>query len=564
MSDRRRKLWSLLIALAMLMQFAPPQVHAHAQEPALLRGTFRYAGMYNNQKDAELDYAYSDAYFAGDAHVYDPSLSTMSLALEMSSWSSLDEENWVNKSANARDLLADVGFVDYAQNEFWNDAPTVESIGVVAAHKNLPDATLIALAVRGGGYFSEWGSNVLVGAADEHTGFATARDNVLSFLNGYIADCGITGRVKLWLVGFSRGGAVANMTAGYLNDHGLAAASLVPADLYCYTFEAPQGVMEERAGTDADYGNIHNIINPNDIVPLVAPDDWGFSRYNQTSHLLPAITTAHYAGAREQMLKHYARILEGVEALDHDKAAYNIAEYAKTLEMKINWLSFLPGGDPFIELQLVDNTHLPQSVMLVESVSALVEAARSRDHFHADIEADISTLLGEMLGANKGTTLSDYIQALGAALTENDYASLIYALEPIVQLNIKPFDERMDEVAARLKTIIPQPEGYKDIVGTVGSLAEIMATMLVEDPQAVLNLVLSLSNTNLIQAHYAEVTMAWLRTEDPNFTDTPFTASVPEAMRVVRVNCPVNLMVYDAEGTCLFYRFPAGGCPHQL
>ena len=115
MSDRSRRLWSLLIALAMLLQFAPPHVHAHAEEPALLRGTFRYAGMYNNQKDSELDYVYSDAYFAGDAHVYDPSLSTMSLALEMSSWSSLDEVNWVDKSANARDLLADVGFVDYAR-----------------------------------------------------------------------------------------------------------------------------------------------------------------------------------------------------------------------------------------------------------------------------------------------------------------------------------------------------------------------------------------------------------------------------------------------------------------
>ena len=180
MSDRSRRLWSLLIALAMLLQFAPPHVHAHAEEPALLRGTFRYAGMYNNQKDSELDYVYSDAYFAGDAHVYDPSLSTMSLALEMSSWSSLDEINWVDKSANARDLLADVGFVDYAQNEFWNDVPTVESIGVVAAHKDLPDATLIALAVRGGGYFSEWGSNVLVGAA---AGYLLTAKMVMSYID---------------------------------------------------------------------------------------------------------------------------------------------------------------------------------------------------------------------------------------------------------------------------------------------------------------------------------------------------------------------------------------------
>ncbi|MBQ8202051.1 MAG: hypothetical protein IJZ74_09845 [Clostridia bacterium] len=516
----------------------------------MIRGVFSYAGMYNNRKDSVLDYVYSDAYFTDDARVYNPSLSTMSLALEMSSWSSLDEESWVNKSANARDLLTETGFVDYAQNDFWNDVPTVESIGVVAARKELEDSTLIALAVRGGGYFSEWGSNVLVGSADEHVGFATARDNVLSFLRKYIEDCGVTGRVKLWLVGFSRGGAVANMTAGYLNDHGLTTeASLVPADLYCYTFEAPQGVLEASTGPDAEYGNIHNIINPNDIVPLVAPDYWGFSRYNQTSHLLPTITTACYAQAREQMLIQYADILKGVEVLNPDKAAYNIAEYAKTLEMKINWLSFLPGGTPFIEIQTVDNTHLPQSLMLMESVSALVEAAKSRDRFHADIEADISTLLGELLGANKGTNLSDYIQALGTELTENSYANLIYILEPIVQLNFKSFEERMNAVAVRLKEIIPQPEGYTDIVGTVGSLVDVIATMLVDDPQAVLNLVMSLSSTNMIQAHYAEVTMAWLRTEDPNFTDTPFTANVPETVRIVRVNCPVDLLVYDGEGT---------------
>ncbi|MBQ7850938.1 MAG: hypothetical protein IJ343_14535, partial [Clostridia bacterium] len=555
MNCRYKKVLSLLLTLMLLLAqtlqpgHAHALEHAHDGEPELIRGVFRYAGMYNNREDSVLDYAYSDAYFAGDARSYNPSLSTMSLCLEMSSWSSLDEANWVDKTANARELLTDVGFRDFAQNDFWDDAPTVESIGAVAARKELGDATLIALAVRGGGYFSEWGSNVLVGAEAEHDGFATARDNVLAFLNDYIAAHGVTGRVKLWIVGFSRGGAVANMTAGYLNLHGLAGeATLVPADLYCYTFEAPQGVLDETAGEDAAHSNIHNIINPNDIVPLVAPADWDFVRYNQTSHLLPTITTTHYAEAREQMLRHYADVLEGVDVLNPDKAAYNIAEYAKTVEMKINWLSFLPGGTPFVELNVVDNTHLPQSVMLVESVSALVEAAKSRDRFHDSIESDVSAMLGELLGADRNTSLSDYIQELGAALTENHYANLVYVLEPIVQLNLKPVEVRMSEVSARLKEIIPQPEGYNDLFGTIGSLVDVIATMLVEDPQSVLNLVMSLSSTNMIQAHYAEVTIAWLRTEDPNFTDKPFDVSVPEAMRIVRVNCPVDLMVYDGEG----------------
>ncbi len=551
--NHMKKAFCLLLTLALLLsstlQFTNIQ-HAHAEEEApLLRGTFQYAGMYNNQKDASMEYAYSDAYFDGDARVYNPSLSSMSLCLEMSSWSSRDEENWVDKTANSRELLTEIGFVDFAQNDFWDDAPTVDSIGAVAARKQLEDATLIALAVRGGGYFSEWGSNILIGAEAEHTGFATARDNVLTFLNEYITQCGITGRVKLWLVGFSRGAAVANMTAGYLNANGLTAdASLLPTDLYCYTFEAPQGILSADAGADADYSNIHNIINPNDIVPLVAPADWGFGRYNQTSHLLPTITTTHYAKAHEEMLKHYADILETAEVLHPDKAAYNIAEYAKTLEMKVNWLSILPGGEPFIEINTVDNTHLPQSMMLIESVSALVKAAKSREKFHENIEADISRLLSVMLGANSGASLSDYIQTLGTTFTENDYANLVYVLEPIVQLNLKNFDARMKEVASHLREVIPQPEGYTDIVGTVSALVDVIATMLTEDPQAVLNLMLSFSNTNMIQAHYGEVVMAWLRTEDPNFTATPFTHEVPEALRIVRVNCPVNLLVYSSKG----------------
>ena len=99
-----KKLMSILLACAMLLvQTFVPSVQA-AEDP-VIRGTFQYAGMYNNVEDSTLDYAYSDAYFAADARVYNPSLSSMSLCLEMSSWSSLDEEDWVDKSANARELL---------------------------------------------------------------------------------------------------------------------------------------------------------------------------------------------------------------------------------------------------------------------------------------------------------------------------------------------------------------------------------------------------------------------------------------------------------------------------
>lgn len=116
MTDRTKRIASLLLTLLMLLAQAVPAVpfHPHARaeaEDETIRGTFQYAGMYNNVHDSTLDYVYSDAYFRTDAREYNPSLSTMSLYLEMSSWSSLDEESWADKSANARELLTDVGFV---------------------------------------------------------------------------------------------------------------------------------------------------------------------------------------------------------------------------------------------------------------------------------------------------------------------------------------------------------------------------------------------------------------------------------------------------------------------
>lgn len=97
-----------------------------------------------------VDYAYSDQYFDFDSSIYNPSLSTMSLCLELSSWASYETDVWEEKTRNARKLLDEIGFEDFAQNEFWSDSPSTEYIGVVAAHKELADSTLIALPVRGG------------------------------------------------------------------------------------------------------------------------------------------------------------------------------------------------------------------------------------------------------------------------------------------------------------------------------------------------------------------------------------------------------------------------------
>ena len=79
MITRHQRNLSLLLTLVMLLvqviQPLPTSAHAHAED-GFIRGTFEYAGMYNSTKDVEMDFVYSDAYFDGDARMYNPSLST--------------------------------------------------------------------------------------------------------------------------------------------------------------------------------------------------------------------------------------------------------------------------------------------------------------------------------------------------------------------------------------------------------------------------------------------------------------------------------------------------------
>lgn len=264
---------------------------------------FNFAGQIEQSKDTESVCYYTDAYFYKSSKIYNPSLATMSLCFELSAWTSHDVtvDNWnpIIVTKNVEKLLTGkinnnvvtdehLGFSDFQRSDdIENGKPTADSIGAVAAQKQINDGTqdytLIALAVRGGGYGSEWAGNFTIGSeneneySDNHKGFELARDGVLEFLTDYIESNNITGNIKLWIVGFSRGAITANMTAGLITEFSyVLPVHISPENIYCYTFETPQGVISDNY---LMYDNIHNIINANDLVPLVAPSAWNFDRY---------------------------------------------------------------------------------------------------------------------------------------------------------------------------------------------------------------------------------------------------------------------------------------------
>lgn len=285
-------------------------------------GSFFYPG---KDKDYSAQYYYDDNYFKNSSYEYNQQLATMSLCLDLSAWGSKNESDYTRKMKNAEALLDELGFVGFDHNytDFSEDGvsgkPTKDSVGVVAANKPVcfdgKEYTLIAVAIRGGEYEREWASNFKIGKNGDHQGFSEARNIVTLFLENYIKEQRINGDIKLWITGYSRAAATANLTAGAIDDGkiNLSGCHLELKDMFAYTFETPAGTINPEA-KNGKYNNIFNIINRNDPVPQVAPNEWNFTRYGSDKYLPTSATDGAdvYQAKASAMLARY-QAMEGYE-----------------------------------------------------------------------------------------------------------------------------------------------------------------------------------------------------------------------------------------------------------
>lgn len=95
---------------------------------------------------------------------------------------------------------------------------------------------------------------------------------------------------KIWIVGYSRGGAVVDLAAKAINEH-IGDYSMAPDDFYAYTFGASRASVEETK-----YTNIHDVKDGNDLLlGYVFPEVWGFYNTGTYEEIHPAdlgITTS--------------------------------------------------------------------------------------------------------------------------------------------------------------------------------------------------------------------------------------------------------------------------------
>lgn len=280
--------------------------------------------------NTEHNFYYSDNFFYENSTRYNNSLAVLTLGLELTSFSSPKYDNKykdkIDEKKRAENIIEAYNKLGFKNSKYYNyDRPLSDDLDKTAfsfAKKIISNGqskdTLIAVVVRGGGYGAEWVSNFHVGNNGNAIGFDTAAKEILQKLKEYIKFTKIEGNLKLWITGYSRGGAVANILTHYINeDRSDVYFSLRENNIFAYTFATPSGYRKDDSNSIND-DNLWNVVCANDIVPKLALARWGFSKYGNT-RVLPEYSSA-------ALKKNY----QNLTGKDFDLSYANDAEVAIT------------------------------------------------------------------------------------------------------------------------------------------------------------------------------------------------------------------------------------------
>ena len=339
----------------------------------------------------EHDTYFDDNYFLLDSHYYHQEIALVSLANAMASIHT--SEDYAHKADYLIDIWKQEGFQNIFINDEFLNKPTKDSIGFGIASKKIRDFNLVTITIRSGEYESEWASNFNVGPMGNSHGFDYSSVKVLTGLDSYIADYNITGKTKLWINGYSRGGAVSNITAGKIldrinNNTFNEQVKTTVNDIYAYCFEAPSGVyLDEETAHGELYSCIHNLLNVNDVVPLVPPYQWGFTRYGVDHYYPDRLTDIYFNSKERKKLVSNYHFTYGSE---------DFPEYAVD-----DWQFYDPGEDVAIENNLPRETLYPSMGRFNRKyVDALQSAMMGREQYSYLVEKYLGNLILTFMGLN--------------------------------------------------------------------------------------------------------------------------------------------------------------------
>ena len=302
----------------------------------IISSTFECENLSYYDIETKGTFYYTEDFFKNPSTTYDEHLATTSLELALAGVAN-SMEDVKDKYVNTKDFLSKMGFRNITPNEDYLKEPEKNTMGSVCANKpiylknsdgSVEKYNLITIVTRGANYKLEWLSNFKMGDTGDHAGFTESTDIVYnhftSFYNEHKDDFGNI-PVKIWLAGYSRGAAIANMLAARLTDEANS-FNTNKSNIYCITSGTPMGVLKsEHTLIPLDsYTNIHNIVDLSDLIPLLSPSDFGFGRYG-IDHPVPNFVSENW---HDQTKKN--------KAIQNNKTFKNKYSKMKTYLDKIN------------------------------------------------------------------------------------------------------------------------------------------------------------------------------------------------------------------------------------
>ena len=479
----------LILAAAMMVVILCVPASALAQESAESTNHYGAVDLFSTYEPGEVmkdSFYFSDDWFTDDPAVVNDALALVSMQTVASVIDS-DEDG-----AGAA-MLKKMGFNSI---EFYNfDTEDPDDCAFVRAEKALPSGgRLVAVVVQSYSMDSAmkkkgWTQNFVVNGdpiESEHYAFAKAAGKAYEILQEDLADV----YTQYWVMGQSRGGAIANILA----------TQLPPDHTYAYTFEAPATYEIPAAATDdgaeKEYAYIHNYLCADDPVPMIPP--WGMTRYGQVHNIdLTLDIKAELRKLQSAMAEMYK------EELKDGEVGELVDELLKVVETREDYTApvVIPDGSGETNTYQDAMAHLMGAVFgggfgglqveelmnhlsdLHEPLSALAKAIKERnaaelDQSEQDFWASANKLhdfLDILLPEGQENPLDekDMFMALKLAgdvlidenyvsETENNDEEVLGMILPLIELVGKKdalvYSHHFDTLIARLKVMSPAPK----------------------------------------------------------------------------------------------------------
>ena len=487
---------------------------------------------------------YRDDYFQGSATEYSDSLSTMSMCLSLSAFASKETDDYSLKYKNLYSLLEQCGFDmdSFALNRSFTEKPGMDTIGIGAASKKIVDENgdpcwLIACAIRGLGYESEWAGNFTMGAANEHEGFEDAARQVISFLRRYAGDNPqISGSVKLWITGYSRAAAVANLAAGMIDEgtHISDSFSLGTDTVYAYCFECPQGTLADLNPQNPRYLNIFSIVNQGDAVPKLAPtmpvEQFGFTHYGIVLYLPCVVSDSEekYREDEKKMLRYYNQ-LGGTES--YPRGQFRMKKLSITNILTGNVI-----GDD-------DDESWTQPFFLDNLITAFSAMIGNREVYVEEYQDNIRELVRILFSGDDSDTVmkvfASNIRDHAVELALKTAASVIFGQEKVTAILEDDLIDAMEKCGVK-------DYSREDIHNALNKISKHLIEFGANHPDCVVTLAYNLKE--IASSHFPELCLAWLMSFDPNYGEGNHSDFAVGYHRMLRVSCPESLNISYMSG----------------